>query len=143
MADLNKGNVDRSFVVTGEYGNVSSTPYFKYTTLNVAQDDVVYLGKLSCGTIVTKASLIHGALGTNVTATLGYLPVDGSNPTADNDYWITATAAATAGRIDSEALPKRFDNDVYVVAVLGGAAADDSIDIYAIIDHVFDLKDPA
>lgn len=56
---------------------------------------------------------------------VGYRPVDGTNPAAVTDYFAAAgqTAFRAAGRVEYAFKPIKFEYDVYISVLIGTAAA--------------------
>lgn len=99
-----------------------------YVFANAQIGDKVRLKQLYAGTFVTDVKLINAALGANVTLSLGFENVDGSDGTADDAGLIPVTAAAAAGCTRSNAAPTLLQKDCYLVAVVGGGVANGQID---------------
>ena len=127
---------------TGEYGNASK----KIKTRNlggVLEDDIVYFALIPAGSIVDTIRYVWGDLGTGVTGSIGFTPVDpGDGPTEDLVYWASAVDMATAaGEAVSVAAPLRFDYDAYLVLFVEGAVVTGTPDVTLVMNYIFDQKD--
>lgn len=108
----------------GDDGNCSVW-YGEYAKASVANGDIIEMGVIPAGAKVTDMDLVFDDCGTNVTAKLGYSPVNSADgPSSVDDYWFAAgqDIATAAGRIRSASHAKRFEYDVKVILTIGGAA---------------------
>jgi hypothetical protein len=138
MANLNKTTAEHAQAYAGAFGN-NSVAIFSYTLAAAQVNDVVYLGKLPKYAQVHSVKLINAALGASTTVDVGYLTaeVDGVL-TADDNYWLSAidtSSAATTASIAS-AVPKTFNEEIFVTATVEGAAATGAI--YVVVEYLYE-----
>jgi len=118
-----------------EYGNATKEDYGPLALTGVLQTEKAYVGIIPAGTRVTDVRVITSAtLGAATTLSLGYEPVDGSDPAADATYWFNATASTSALNATSASLPKTFDKPVKIVATVGGGNVAASPTITVVVD---------
>lgn len=120
MANKHASDFNLKALHMSAYGNAWADDYSITATL--AQGDKAYIGVLPAGLTVYSVRLQHHAAGADTTIKLGFEPMEGDDPTADDDYWLpAATAVATAGEKASTAAPITFQKPVKLVATAGGA----------------------
>lgn len=136
MANIDYSGLKRDVAHAGTWGNKSSEHRKVNSKPNIG--DVLRFMVLPAGTKVLDFHEVYGAFGTGVTASLGYLPVDGSagNATAFKG----ATSIATAGDKRMSVSPVVLDKDSYIVATIGGANAATAQDYDLNIDYEFQGK---
>ncbi|HCP78944.1 MAG: hypothetical protein CML16_03055 [Pusillimonas sp.] len=102
------------------YGNAWAEDY--EITATVLDTEKAYFGVIPAGVRVYEVRLKHHAAGTDTTCKVGFEPMDGDSPTADDDYWfVDTTDVAAAGVKESTSAPITFQRPVKLVLTAGGA----------------------
>lgn len=137
MANLNKAPVDKSQSYAGTFGN-DAVAIFKYTAAAAAIGDIIYFGKIPKGAYVHSFKMVNAALGASTTLKVGYTTAEiGGTLTADDDYFLTATATSSAATTNAiaSAVPIKFTEEVYLIGTLAGGAA--TGDVYLVVQYEY------
>jgi len=112
-------------------------------TANFTAADQVNLVRIPAGTRVTSVAIQGDDLDTNGTPTIvfrvGYAPCDGSDPTADDDYFAVAgqTTLQAGGRLQCAFEPITFEKDVWLTVTVNTASATFAAgDIFGIVQGI-------
>jgi len=120
MANIHASDFNNKPLHMQAFGNAWTDDYSVTAAPKIA--DKVYFGIIPAGVRVYGVVLKHHAAGTSATAKLGFEPMEGDAPTADDDYWAAAgTSVVAAGVITSTASPITFDRPVKIVLTAAGA----------------------
>lgn len=120
MADKYALDYGKKPLYMAEAGNAWAE---NYTIAQAANNgDKLYLGIIPAGVEVDFVRMIYAATGTTSTVSLGYEPLEGSDPAAAGTAWASGVATGGgAGTSISAATPIRFDKPVKLVATVGAA----------------------
>ena len=105
------------------------------TLAAAAVGDKVRLGKLFAKSKIHEVKLINAALGAGSTLSVGYEYTEGQAG-GGAAALIPAGSTASAKCARSEAAPELLDNDAYLTATVGGAAATGKIDVLVFYEFV-------
>lgn len=117
----------------GVYGGRVRVQYDELTTTAGDAGSTMTMGYLPAGATFLQAIIVHGALGTGVTLQLG--------DSGDDDRYLAAAAAATAGVLEARAatgVGHRVTSDTDLVLKTGGAAMSASIKVQMITFYTMD-----
>lgn len=104
-----------------EYGNAWAEDYS--ITATVLKSEKAYLGIIPAGVRIYGLRLKHHAAGAGAKCKVGFEPMDGDTPTANDAYWLADTTdVAAAGVNNSEAEPITFNYPVKIVLTATAAA---------------------
>lgn len=121
MANVTAADFGKKPIHMAEFGNCVSEDFAALALTGVNQNEKAYIGVIPAGTRVQDVRVVtSGTLGAATTLSLGYEPVDGSNPAADATYWMNATTSTSALDVRPTAAAKTFDYAVKIVATVGG-----------------------
>lgn len=117
-----------------EDGNCWTEDYGPVNANGVLQNEKAYLGIIPAGTRVQDVRIITSAtLNAGTSINVGYEPVDGSSPAANNTYWQSGLASTAALNAISAGLPITFERDVKLTVQVLGAAVSGSPTIAAVV----------
>lgn len=122
MTTLSFKQLPNKVPFAGEEGNLSV--WHAKEAIAANSGDVIRMGVIPAGVIVTDMDLVFDDTGTSVTGKLGYQPVNSSDgPSAVDDYWLAAgqNLASAAGRLVSTSHEIQFEYPVYVILTVAGA----------------------
>jgi len=133
MANIDADDLEINIVHAGTFGNKSVA--HKQINSKPNNGDVLRFFELPAGSTIYGAREVHGALGTGVTMSLGYQPVDGS--AADNVAIAAAASVAAAGDSYMAKVPVVLAKDSYIVGVIGGANAASAQNVDLVVDYEY------
>lgn len=138
MAIFNKGVVDKRPLFSGTWGN-NTVGIYTFTAAGEAIASEVIFGKVPRNAIVHSVKLVNAALGASSTIKVGYRTSEvGGTLTADDDYWLGATATSSAASTVSAALPKQFDEEVYIAGVTAGGTITGVVTV--VVEYLYQSK---
>lgn len=119
------GKTRYNILPVGQHGNLSKVDMMADDIVSAVIGTEWELGELQAGTTVFGGDLIHDAMGTDVTISLGYKYKNSAHGSAAPAGIRALTAAASAVNTSFNlAAPLVLEHDVIITATIGGATTD-------------------
>jgi hypothetical protein len=127
MANVTSPDIVHKVRHMAEFGNCISEDFPALALTGVAATEKAYVGVIPAGTRVQKLRVVTSALlSATSTIDVGFEPLSGTDPTADNDYWFNDLAADAAINAVSAAEPITFNKAVKIVVLVNTADVENS-----------------
>ncbi len=130
MAEVNRQDIDSRLTHTGVSGDLNRA-WFPIPINAAAVADVVFIGKIPAGSIVSGLRIDFDALGGGTTLDVGYQNDDATA----TDFFFSAEATASVGQAEVKTRPIMFEKDTYLIATVGGGEITGVVDVT--LDYVY------